>query len=248
MDKVLIVTGASRGIGAATARLAAARGYRVCVNFLGSAEAAHALVAEIEAAGGRALAVQGDTSDEAAVCRLFETVDRALGPVDALVNNAGVTGPMGRVEDLALDTLRHVLDVNVIGCILCAREAVRRMSTKRGGRGGAIVNVSSGAATLGSPNEYVHYAASKGAVDSFTIGLAREVAGEGIRVNAVSPGLIETDIHASAGAPDRLERLAPTVPIARAGSPEEVAEPILWLLSDAASYMTGGILRVAGGR
>lgn len=248
MDKVLVVTGASRGIGAATARAAAARGYRVCVNYLGRADAARSLVAEIEGAGGRAIEVQADTADEAAVLRLFETVDRELGPVDALVNNAGVTGPAGRVEDVSYATLRRVLDVNVIGCILCAREAVRRMSTKRGGRGGAIVNLSSTAATLGGPNEFVHYAASKGAIDSFTIGLAREVGGEGIRVNAVGPGLIDTEIHATAGAPDRLERLAPSVPIGRAGSPEEVAEPILWLLSDAASYITGAVLRISGGR
>lgn len=248
MDKVLIVTGASRGIGAATGRAAAARGYRVCINYLGRADAARSLVAGIESAGGRAIAVQADTADEAEVLRLFETVDSELGPVDALVNNAGITGPVGRVEDVSLATLRRVLDVNVIGCILCAREAVRRMSTKRGGRGGAIVNLSSVAATLGSPNEFVHYAASKGAIDSFTVGLAREVAGEGIRVNAVGPGLIETDIHASAGAPDRIERVAPTVPLGRAGSPAEVTEAILWLLSDAASYITGTVVRVSGGR
>ena len=248
MTKVVIVTGGSRGIGAATARLAAARGYSVAVSYLGAADAAGAVVRDIEAKGGRAIAVQGDTADEADVERLFATVDRDLGPLDALVNNAGIVGTMNRVEDVTLATLRRVMDVNVIGCFLCARAALRRMSTNRGGRGGAIVNLSSAAATLGSPNEFVHYAASKGAIDSFTIGLAREVAREGIRVNAVTPGLIETDIHAAGGDAGRLARLSPTVPMGRSGTAAEVAETILWLMSDAASYVTGANLRVSGGR
>jgi len=248
MAKVVIVTGGSRGIGAATARLAAARGYDVCVNYLGAADAARAVAAEIEQAGSRALVVQGDTSDESDVERLFATVDRELGPIAALVNNAGIVGATSRVADVTMATLRRTFDINVIGCFLCARAAVRRMSTANGGRGGAIVNLSSAAATLGSPNEFVHYAASKGAIDSFTIGLAREVAREGIRVNAVTPGLIETDIHASVGDPGRLARLAPAVPMGRGGTADEVAETILWLMSDAASYVTGANLRVSGGR
>jgi len=248
MARVVIVTGGSRGIGAATARLAATRGYHVCVNYLGAADAARAVTSDIEAAGGRAIAVQGDTADESDVERLFATVDRELGRLDALVNNAGIVGTTSRVEDVTMATLRRVFDINVIGCFLCARAAVRRLSTTHGGHGGAIVNLSSAAATLGSPNEFVHYAASKGAIDSFTIGLAREVAREGIRVNAVTPGLIETDIHASAGDAGRLARLAPAVPMGRGGTAAEVAETILWLMSEAASYVTGANLRVSGGR
>ena len=246
--RVAIVTGASRGIGAATARLAAARGYAVAVNYHHSPEAAADVVRSIEAAGGRALAVGGDVGVEADVLRLFETAERALGPVAALVNNAGIIGPSGRVEALAADTLEAVMRINVVGAFLCAREAVKRMSTAKGGRGGAIVNVSSGAATLGSPGEFVHYAASKGAVDTLTLGLAKEVAREGIRVNAVAPGMVLTDIHRQAGDPGRVERITPTVPMGRAATPEEIAETILFLLSDAASYVTGAILRVAGGR
>jgi NAD(P)-dependent dehydrogenase (short-subunit alcohol dehydrogenase family) len=248
MDRFVIVTGGSRGIGAATARLAAARGYKVCVNYHDAAAAARSVVHDIESAGGRAIAVQADMASETDVQRLFATVDRDLGPLDALVNNAGITGPVGRVEDVSLATLRRVMNVNVIGCFLCARAAVRRLSTDRGGRGGAIVNLSSAAATRGSPNEFVHYAASKGAIDTFTIGLAREVAREGIRVNAVTPGLIETEIHTAAGDPGRMARLAPTVPMGRGGTASEVAEAILWLLSDAASYITGANLRISGGR
>ncbi len=242
--KVLIVTGASRGIGAATARLAARRGFAVCVNYLSDRRAAQAVVGQIEGDGGRAAAMAGDVAREDEVRRLFDFAEQELGSVDALVNNAGLTGSAGRLEEAATGTLRRVLDVNVLGVILCAREAVRRMAT----RGGAIVNVSSAAATLGSPDEYVWYAASKGAVDAFTLGLAREVARQGIRVNAVSPGLVATGIHDASGVAGRLERLAPQLPSGRAAAPEEVAEAILWLLSDGASYCLGANLRVAGGR
>ncbi len=243
-ERVLIVTGGGRGIGAATARLAAREGYAVGVNYRADREAAQAVVADIEAGGGRALALAGDVAREADVIALFDAVARELGPVTALVNNAGITGSAGRLENVSVDTLRRVLEVNVLGAMLCAREAVRRMSTRRGGRGGAVVNVSSAAATLGSPGEYVWYAASKAAVDGLTLGLAREVAGEGIRVNAVSPGLVATDIHG----PGRLERLTPQVPMARVGTAEEVAQAILWLLSDAASYCAGANVRLGGGR
>jgi NAD(P)-dependent dehydrogenase (short-subunit alcohol dehydrogenase family) len=248
MSGVLIVTGGGRGIGAATARLGAARGYAVCVNYLSNAEAAASVVAEIEAAGGRALAVQADVAREEEAIRLFEVVDRELGPVTALVNNAGLAGLISRLDEAESETIRQVIEVNVFGVIWCAREAVKRMSTKHGGQGGAIVNISSGAATLGSPGEYIWYAAAKGAVNSFTLGLSKEVAGEGIRVNAVSPGMVSTEIHAASGDADRLERIGRAVPIGRAAEPEEIAEPILWLLSEAASYTTGAILRVAGGR
>jgi len=245
---VLLVTGGGRGIGAATARLAARRGYAVCANYLGNSAAAEALVGEIVAAGGRAIAVQGDVRDEANVERLFARTEADLGPLTALVNNAGLTGLISRLDEAESETLRQVVDVNVIGTLLCSRAAVRRMSTRHGGRGGAIVNVSSGAATLGSPGEYVWYAGAKGAVDSITIGLGRELAGEGIRVNAVAPGMTATEIHAASGDAGRLERIGNAVPLGRPASAEEVAEPILWLLSDAASYVTGAILRVAGGR
>ncbi len=246
--QVLIVTGASRGIGAATARLAAQRGYDVCVNYLGNAEGAQAVVRDVESAGRRAVAVQGDVAREDDVERLFETVDRELGRLGALVNNAGLTGQASRLDAVEAETLRRVLDVNVLGVLLCSRAAVRRMSTRHGGPGGAIVNISSVAASLGMGGDYVWYATSKGAIDSLTIGLANEVAKEGIRVNAVAPGLTVTDIHVAAGDPTRPERLGPTVPVGRAGAPEEIAEPILWLLSEAASYTTGAILRVGGGR
>ncbi|MFO1349878.1 MAG: SDR family oxidoreductase [Gammaproteobacteria bacterium] len=248
MDKVLIVTGAGRGIGAATARLAGANGYAVCVNYLARADAAAAVVADIESDGGRAIMVQGDTGNEADILRLFETCERRLGRVTHLVNNAGVTGPICRLDELRAEDLRRVLEVNVVGYFLCAREAVRRMSTRHGGSGGAIVNVSSRASTLGGPHEWLHYGASKGAVNTFTIGLAREVAAEHIRVNAVIPGLIDTELHASAGDPDRLARLAPSIPLQRAGSAEEMAEVILFLLSDAASYITGTCVEATGGR
>ncbi len=248
MQKTMLVTGGSRGIGAATARLAAARGYAVCVNYAGRKDAADAVVAEIEGAGGRAIAIQGDVADTGAVAALFQAVDGEFGRLDALINNAGILYPQSRLENIARDRLEHVLRVNVIGSFLCAAEAVRRMSTRHGGAGGAIVNVSSMAARLGSPNEYVDYAASKGAIDAMTIGLAKEVAGEGIRVNAVRPGLIYTDIHASGGVPDRVDRLKGAVPMERGGTAEEVAETILWLASDGASYCTGTFIDVSGGR
>jgi NAD(P)-dependent dehydrogenase (short-subunit alcohol dehydrogenase family) len=244
----LIVTGASRGIGAAIAELAGSRGYSVAVDFATGEAEARAIAEKIESAGGRARAIQADISREENIVRLFETAERELGPIKALVNNAAITGGFSRVESVTEQALAQVMAVNVTGAFLCAREAVRRMSTKHGGTGGAIVNISSRAAGIGSAGEWVHYAASKGAIDSFTIGLAREVATEGIRVNAVAPGLIETGLHAANGAPDRLERLAKSIPMQRSGQPHEVAEAVLWLLSPAASYTTGAILEISGGR
>ena len=244
----LIITGASRGIGAAIATLAGARGFSVAVNFAGSETLALVVVEKIVSAGGCACAIQADIAREPDVVRLFETAERELGPVKALVNNAAITGGFSRVDSVTARTLEKVMAVNVTGAILCAREAVRRMSSLHGGTGGAIVNISSRAARTGSAGEWVHYAASKGAIDSFTIGLAREVATEGIRVNAVAPGLIETGLHAANGAPDRLVRLAATIPMQRPGTPLEVAEGVLWLLSPAASYTTGAILDMGGGR
>ncbi|MGA1986816.1 MAG: SDR family oxidoreductase [Candidatus Sulfotelmatobacter sp.] len=244
----LIVTGASRGIGAAIATLAGERGYAVAVNFATSEGEAKKVVNEIVAAGGRAIAIQADVSREEDIVRMFETAERDLGPIKALVNNAAITGGFARVEEVSSAALAAVLAVNVNGTILCSREAVRRMSTRLGGSGGAIVNISSRAAHTGSPGEWVHYAASKGAIDSFTIGLAREVATEGIRVNAVAPGLVDTGLHAANGDPGRLQRLMGTIPMGRAGTPNEVAEAVLWLLSSAASYATGAILQVGGGR
>ncbi len=246
--KVLLVTGGSRGIGAATARLAGAQGYTVCVNYRRNREAADSVVSDIEAAGGRAIAAQADVAVESDVARLFETVDAALGPLSALVNNAGILETQMRVDAMDTARLHRVLAANVVGTFVCAREAVRRMSTRRGGRGGAIVNVSSVAARLGSPGEYVDYAASKGAVDTLTIGLAQEVAGEGIRVNAVRPGFIYTDIHASGGEPGRVDRVKSLVPLRRGGTAEEVARAILWLLSDDASFTTGAFIDVTGGK
>lgn len=248
MQKVLVITGGSRGIGAATARLGAAAGYHVCLSYRGSQDAANAVVADIARAGGNAIAVAADIAEEADVIRLFETVDEELGPTTALVNNAGILEPQMRVEEMDAARLNRIFTVNVTGSFLCAREAIRRMSTGRGGAGGAIVNLSSVAARLGAPNEYVDYAATKGAIDTFTLGLAKEVADEGIRVNAVRPGIIYTDIHASGGEPERVDRLKHTVPMQRGGHAEEVAKAILWLLSDEASYTTGSILDVTGGR
>lgn len=240
----LIVTGSSRGIGAAVARLAATRGYAVAVNYSRDRDAAEALAREI----GRAVAIPADVGDEPQVRRLFEAAEAELGPIEALVNNAGITGGFTRVDSLNAAKVSEMLRVNVVGTMLCAREAVLRMSTRHGGSGGAIVNISSLAARTGGSGEWVHYAASKGAVDTFTIGLAREVANEGIRVNAVAPGLIETGLHAANGEPDRVWRIAPSIPMQRPGLPEEVAEAVVWLLSPAASYVTGAILEAGGGR
>jgi NAD(P)-dependent dehydrogenase (short-subunit alcohol dehydrogenase family) len=244
----LIVTGASRGIGAAVALLGAKRGYRVAVNYSADSGGANDVVERIRADGGTAIAIKADVAVENDVVRLFQEADAALGPVTALVNNAGITGKRTRVDAMEAADIARVLAVNVTGTILCAREAVRRMSTAHGGKGGAIVNISSRASAIGGAGDWVHYAASKGAIDTFTLGLAREVAGEGIRVNAVSPGLIETSIHAAAGAGDRLARLAPTVPMKRIGAPEEVAEAVIWLLSRHSSYIAGAIVPVCGGR
>ncbi|GGF28501.1 glucose-1-dehydrogenase [Aliidongia dinghuensis] len=246
--RTLIVTGASRGIGAAVARLAARDGWRVAVNFARDAAAANAVVAAIRAAGGTAEAIQGDVAREADILALFVEAERRLGPLGGLVNNAGITGGFARVEALTAEALSAVLALNVAGAVLCAREAVRRLSTRHGGPGGAIVNISSLAARTGGSGEWVHYAATKGAVDTFTIGLAREVAAEGVRVNAVAPGLIETDLHAANGAPDRPQRMAAGIPMQRAGTPDEVAAGVVWLLSPAASYTTGTILEIGGGR
>ncbi len=248
MSGVAIVTGSSRGIGAATAKLAASRGYAVCVNYLKNEARADAVVAEIRAGGGRAIMVQADTAIEDEVVKLFERVDLELGPVTALVNNAGITGRAGRLDSFDAAAIRRVLEVNVNGAIYCSQQAVKRMSTRNGGAGGAIVNVSSLAANLGGANQWIPYAAAKGAVNSFTVGLAKEVAAEGIRVNAISPGLIATEIHAEAGLGDRLQTVIPMVPMGRLGTAEECAEAILWLLSGEAAYMIGGILTLSGGR
>ncbi len=244
----MIVTGGGRGIGAATARLAAARGYAICVNYLRNAQAAKALEAEIANAGGRALAVAADVTREADVIRLFDTARETLGPLTALVNNAGILERQTRLDEMEAARFERVFATNITGAFLCAREAVRRMSTRHGGKGGGIVNVGSMASKLGSPGEYVDYAASKGAIDSLTIGLAKEVAEEGIRVNAVRPGVIYTQIHASGGEAGRVDRVKQAVPMKRGGQPEEVARAILWLLSDEASYSTGTFIDVSGGR
>jgi NAD(P)-dependent dehydrogenase (short-subunit alcohol dehydrogenase family) len=248
MSKVLLITGGSRGIGAAAALLAAQRGWAVAVNYTQNARAADDVVRTIRAGGGTAIAVQADVGDEAQVLAMFEKVDAQLGRLGALVNNAGVVDMQTRIDEITVARLERMLRINVIGSFICAREAVRRMSTKHGGEGGVIVNLSSVAARLGSPGQYVDYAASKGAIDSFTIGLAKEVAGEGIRVNAVRPGLIDTEIHASGGMPERHFELAPTVPMKRVGTAQEVAQGIVWLLSDDASYVTATVLDVTGGR
>lgn len=248
MSRIVLVTGASRGIGAATAKLAASRGYDVCINYRQDAGAARTVAADVLAAGRRAAVVQADVANEADVVRLFESCDRELGRLTALVNNAGILETQMRVEAMDAVRLQRVFAANVTGSFLCAREAVKRMSTKHGGPGGAIVNVSSGAARLGSPGEYVDYAASKGAIDTFTIGLAQEVAADGIRVNAVRPGFIYTDIHASGGEPNRVDRVKAVVPMQRGGTADEVAHAILWLLSDEASFTTGSFIDVTGGR
>jgi NAD(P)-dependent dehydrogenase (short-subunit alcohol dehydrogenase family) len=247
-DHVTLITGGSRGIGAATARLCAQRGHAVAINYARDEAAAHALRDELLAQGARAITLQADVSLETDVLRLFAAVDRELGLLTGLVNNAGVVDVAQRVDAMSVQRWTRMFGINVIGSMLCAREAVRRMSTRHGGRGGAIINLGSAASRLGSPAQYVDYAASKGAIDVFTIGLAREVAAEGVRVNAVRPGVIDTDIHASGGQPDRARELASSIPMQRAGSAEEIAEAIVWLLSDAASYTTGALLDVSGGR
>jgi NAD(P)-dependent dehydrogenase (short-subunit alcohol dehydrogenase family) len=248
LDQVLLITGGGRGIGAATALLAASRGYAVAVNYATNSPAADEVVRTIRDNGGNAMAVQADVGDEAQVLAMFQKVDARFGRLTALVNNAGVVDVTARVDEMSVARLERMFRINVIGSFVCAREAVRRMSTRYGGSGGAIVNISSGAARLGSPGQYVDYAASKGAIDTFTIGLAREVAEEGIRVNAVRPGLIDTGIHASGGLPDRAFELAPTVPMKRTGTAEEIAGAIMWLLSPEASYTTTALLDVTGGR
>lgn len=244
----VLVTGGSRGIGAATCRLAGALGWSVTVTYRSDAEAAAATVAAVQAAGGRAVALPGDVSVEADVLAVFDGAARALGPVTHVVANAGVVAPAAKLADMDAGRLRRIIDINVLGTLFTAREAARRLATSRGGPGGAIVIVSSMAARLGAPGEYVDYAAAKGALDTLTIGLARELAADGVRVNAVRPGLIDTEIHASGGAPDRAARLGATTPIGRPGTAEEVAQAILWLLSDAASYSTGSVIDVSGGR
>ncbi len=246
-DEVAIVTGGSRGIGRATALALAAGGYRVCVGFVSNQQAAGAVVTEIEAKGGKALAVKCDVASELDVLNLFKAAD-GFGALGALVNSAGIVDVTARVDEMSAARMQRMMNINVIGSMLCAREAVKRMSTKHGGKGGAIVNVSSVAATLGSPGQYVDYAASKAAIDAFTVGLGREVAAEGVRVAAVRPGLIDTDIHASGGEPDRAQRLAPMVPIKRVGTADEVANAIVWLISNKASYVAGALLDVSGGR
>lgn len=245
---VLLITGAGRGIGAATARLAATRGFDVAVNYKNDEKVAADVVTAVRMQGGAGLPVQGDMGLEVDVERVFATVDAELGPLTHLVYNCGITGRASRLEDAGSVTMREVLEVNVLGALWCVQRAIRRMSKKRGGPGGAIVLLSSMAATLGGANEYVWYAASKGAIESMTVGLSRELTGDAIRINAVSPGMIATGIHAAGGMPDRLERLGPTLPMARPGQPEEVAEAIVFLLSGAASYITGTVLRVSGGR
>lgn len=248
MKKVVIVTGGSRGIGAATAKLAATQGYAVCVNYLHNQQAADAVVAAIQASNGTAIAMQADLAVEAEIVALFQRVDQELGPVNALVNNAGILETQSGLLDMDQARLQRVFTANVVGPMLCAREAVKRMSVKLGGKGGAIVNVSSVASRLGAPGEYIDYAASKGALDSFTLGLSKEVADQGIRVNSVRPGFIYTDIHASGGEPGRVDRIKDAIPMKRGGQPEEVAQAILWLLSEQASYATGTFIDLAGGR
>lgn len=246
--RVVLITGGGRGIGAEAAKRAAAAGWKVALSYVADEAAAQSVVAAIEALGSEALAVQADVGAEEDIVALFKAVDARFGRLDGLVNNAGIVSPKGRVDEYSAERIERIMRINVTGSILCAREAVRRMSTLRGGSGGAIVNVSSVAAVLGSAGEYVDYAASKGAIDTFTVGLAREVATEGIRVNAVRPGTVATEIHASGGQPDRIERVRPMIPMKREGRPDEIASAIIWLLSDEASYITGALLDAGGGR
>jgi len=248
VEKIVVITGGSRGIGAATARLAAKQGYAVCISYVSNEAAARQVKAEIEKLGARALAVKADVSVEADVMRLFQAVDRDLGRMSALVNNAGIVDVKARVEEMGVARLQRMLAVNVVGSFLCAREALKRMAPRFGGQGGAIVNLSSVAARLGGPGDYVDYAASKGAIETFTVGLAKEVGADRIRVNGVRPGVIRTEIHASSGDPGRVDRIGAVTPLGRAGEAEEVARAILWLLSDEASYTTGAMLDVSGGR
>ncbi len=245
---LVLITGASRGIGAATALQAARQGWTVAVNYAGNAHAAQDVVQQIQAHGGKAAAFQADVGDPVQIARLFTQVDASLGTITALVNNAGVVDMTARLDEMSWERLERMMRINVLGSLACAREAVLRMSSRHGGTGGVIVNVGSVAARLGSPGQYVDYAASKGAIDTFTVGLAKEVAGEGVRVNCVRPGIIDTELHASGGLPDRARDLAPQVPMQRAGTAQEVAQSVVWLLSDAASYVTGSIIDVAGGR
>lgn len=248
MTKTILITGASRGIGAATALLAAKQGYQVCVNYLKNKEAALTIVDTIRQNGGKAIAYQADVSIATEVSALFEEVDKNFGRLSALVNNSGILETQARVDEMSVERLQRIFTTNILSCFLCAKEAVRRMSTRYGGSGGAIVNVSSIAARTGAPNEYVDYAASKGAIDAFTMGLSKEVAAEGIRVNAVRPGFIYTDIHASGGEPGRVDRIKTSIPMQRGGYPEEVAQAILWLLSDESSFSTGTFIDITGGR
>lgn len=248
MTGIALITGSGRGIGAATAKLAARRGFAVCINYLSQEDRARSVADEIRAGGGRAMLVQADTADERAVIAMFEGIDHDLGRITALVNNAGITGKAGRLESYDAAAMRRILDVNVVGAMLCSREAAKRMSTKTGGSGGSIVNLSSIAAVLGGANSWTPYAAAKGAINSFTVGLSRELAAEGIRVNAIMPGLIDTEIHAAAGVADRLKALIPTVPMGRIGTSEECAEAIVWLMSNEAAYMTGALIPISGGR
>lgn len=248
MSKVILITGGSRGIGRATAVLCGARGWSVGVNYASNRAAAEETVGQVEAAGGRAIAIPGDVSVEADVIAMFDITAQTFGSIDGFVNNAGIVAPGSPLADMDMARMKRVFDINVLGAYLCAREAARRLSTKRRGHGGSIVNISSAAARLGGPGEYVDYAGSKGAVDTLTIGLAKELGPEGVRVNAIRPGLIDTEIHASGGKPDRAAQLGATTPLGRAGTATEVAESIVWLLSDASSYVTGALLDVAGGR